>query len=210
MLTQPTRSIAEAIVLAWNQAVLSPAGIDFFTLFYYVDYYTRGKERVELIRAIKDVPVDVFGETSQEMDVNRQGWEYYLRDCKNVRLHPSVPFSTSLEMLKQSKIALNSMPFFKNGTHERVFTALGSGALPITAGNIYWPAHFTDGEEIALYQRENGHRHGELVHKYLADETLRQTVVAKGAAKVQQEHTWDRRAEQALEQLPPLLAGMIT
>ncbi|MBA2728592.1 MAG: glycosyltransferase [Parachlamydiaceae bacterium] len=206
VLTDTTTSIAEALVTSWNRSLLSPSGIDFFTLFYYVDYYTRGKERVELIRAIKDVPVHVFGETSQEMDVNRLGWDHYLGDCKNVKLHPSVPFTESLKILKKSKIALNSMPFFKQGTHERVFTALGSGALPITAGNIFWLDHFINEEDIALYAPGKWHQAGELVHRYLSDENLRQEVVAKGVAKVQQEHNWDRRAEQALEMLPPLLS----
>lgn len=198
-------SIAEALVQAWNRAALSPEGADFFTFFYYIDYYTRGKERVELIRAIKDFPIDVYGETSQEMDVNKRGWEYYLRDCKNVRLHPSVPFAESLKLLKRSKIALNSMPFFKRGTHERVFTALGSGALPITAENAYWNDHFTNGEDIALYRPGQWKQAEEIVHRYLTDETSRQEVVAKGAAKVKQKYTWDQRVDQILEELPPLL-----
>jgi len=206
VLADTSTSIAEALVKAWNRSSLSPSGIDFFNLFYYVDYYSRGKERVELIKAVKDVPVHVFGETSEEMDVNRHGWDHYLGGCKNVKLHPSVPFTDSLEILKKSKIALNSMPFFKQGTHERVFTALGSGALPITAGNIFWLDHFVNGEDIALYAPAKWQQAGELVHRYLADENLRQEVVAKGALKVQEEHTWDRRAEQALEMLPPLLS----
>lgn len=208
VLSDTATSVAESLVRAWNASLLSPTGIDFFTLFYYVDYYTRGKERVELIRAIKDVPIDVFGETSQEMDVNRLGWEHYLGDCKNVRLHPSVPFADSLKILKESKIALNSMPFFKQGTHERIFTALGSGALPLTAGNLFWMDHFTNGENIALYAPGKWHQANELVHRYLSDENLRLQVVANGSAKVQQEHTWDRRAEQIFEYLPPLLANI--
>ncbi len=208
VLSDTSTSVAEALVKAWNRSLLSPTGIDFFTLFYYVDYYTRGKDRVELIKAIKDVPVHVFGETSQEMDVNRHGWEHYLGHCKNVRLHPSVPFTESLKILKKSKVALNSMPFFKQGTHERIFTALGSGALPVTAGNIFWLDHFVNDEDIALYAPGKWEQANEQVQRYLADENLRLEVVAKGSGKVLQEHTWDQRAERALENLPPLLANI--
>lgn len=199
-------STAQALVQAMNAANIPPQGLDFQSFYYYIDYYTRGKDRVELIKSIKDAKVHIFGELSRDTAVGVLGWEQYLAKCPNVTLHPSVTFQEGLDILKRSKIALNSMPFFKNGTHERVFTALGNGALPITSDNVYWRSHFRDGEELVLYSSANIREVNDMVNIYLADDQLRNRIVEQGAAKVLKEHTWDVRVEQLLQELPAMLA----
>lgn len=199
-------SIAQALVKAINSTKISPEGLDFQSMYYYVDYYTRGKDRVDLIKSIKDAKVHVFGELSRDTAVGVMGWEQYLANCPNVSINPSVTYEKGLEILKRSKIALNSMPFFKNGTHERVFTALGCGALPITSDNVYWRSHFKDGEELVLYASADIQEVDEIVNTYLNEDKLRNHIVAQGAAKIQKEHTWDVRVEQLLKELSPILS----
>lgn len=197
-------TLPQALVQAFNASKADPKGVDFASLFYYLDNYTRGKDRVELIRSIKEAKVHVFGDLSTDNAVGILGWPQYLAAQKNVIVHPSVPFGQALQILKQSKICLNSMPFFKNGTHERVFTGLACGAVPVTTDNLYWREFFKDGEELILYPtKDRSHVDGQ-IEALLKDESRRAAIAEKGRAKVMAEHTWDRRVEQLLSEIPAI------
>jgi glycosyltransferase involved in cell wall biosynthesis len=203
-------SIAEGLAAAWGASNLPPENVDFISLFYYIDNYTRGKDRMEMIRAIKDVPVHVFGELSTDNAVGILGWSPYLASCPNVTVHPSVPFAEGLEILKRSKISLNSMPFFKRGSHERPLNALATGALPITTDTAYFREKFVDGKNIAFYAPGQWTTVNERVHEYLQNESKRQDVVKHGQEIVKRDYTWDVRVEEALKEVPPILEHIHT
>ncbi len=194
-----------ALVQAWNAAGLFPGQADFATLFYYLDLYTRGKDRVDLIRSIKDANVHVFGDLSQDNVVEKLGWSYYVGSQPNVTLHDSVSFEDSYAIMKQCKICLNSNPFFKNGSHERVFNSYVLGAVPLTSDNLFMREQFEVGNEILLHQNRELDLVNAQVNDLLANETKRQEMANRGRDKVLQHHTWDKRAEQVLEILPALL-----
>lgn len=199
-------SLAESLAKAWGAAKIPPQGVDFPSLFYYLDNYTRGKDRVELIRAIKDVPVHVYGSLSEDNAVGVLGWSPYLAACKNVTVHPAVPFAEGLNILRRSKIALNSMPFFKSGSHERVLTALACGALPITTDTLYFRERFKEGKEILFYQPARWSPHvNELVKEYAGNDKLRNQLVEAGAQVVAKEFTWDKRVDDFLREISTIL-----
>lgn len=201
-------SLAQALVQAWNASGNSPEGVDFMALYYYLDNYTRGKDRVELIRSIKDIPVHVFGELSPDNAVGILGWAPYLAAQKNVTIHPSVPFNEALQIMKQSKIVLNSMPFFRDGTHERIFTALACGCLSVTSESIYLREHFRDGEGIVFYSAKHRSDVNAFINDILKHEHKREEAAAHGREKVLLHHTWDVRVAELLEKLPSILERM--
>ncbi len=174
-------------------------------IYDQVDQYVRGVDRLELIRSIKNASVHVFGGTCWRENAAPRGWGQVLADCPNVTVHPSIPFWETLNILKQSKICLNSMPFFKDGTHERIFTGLACGALVVTTENRWVKENFIDGKELLLYQSKQWDRVNEKVDFYLAHENERLQVVSKGRQKVMQNHTWDQRVEQLLNEFPSIL-----
>lgn len=188
-------SLADALAKAWGLSKLDPSQADFPSLFYYLDNYTRGKDRVELIRAIHDVPVHVFGDLSRDNVAAILGWRQYLKNQKNVTIHPSVLYGEALQILKQSKFCLNSMPFFKDGSHERVLIGLASGALPITTENLYFQEKFQSGKELLFYPLNQHSTINEPLHRLLADEPARQAIAHAGRVKVMQNDTWDERAK---------------
>lgn len=201
-----TTSLAEALVKAWSASKQNPAGVDFQALFYYLDNYTRGKDRVELIRSIKDAPVHIFGELSTDNAVGILGWPQYLASQKNVTIHPSVPFEEALEIIKQSKICLNSMPFFKHGSHERIFASLACGAVPITNDNVYLKQYFDEMEEIVYYSMNNRAEVNAKVNTLLAQESKRADIAMKGRQLVMENHTWDVRVNELLANIPRIFA----
>lgn len=208
--SSPKVSLAEALVGAWEGSRLPIEGVDFMALFYYLDNYTRGRDRIELIRSIKDAPVHVFGELSKDSAVSLLGWKEYLGNMPNVTLHPSVSFSESFEILKKSKICLNSMPFFRDGTHERIFAGLACGALPITSESLYLRESFKEGEHLLYYRSKHLESMNEQVNGLLRDDVKRCEMVNNGASVVEQFHTWDVRVGQLQEALPLLLHKIVS
>lgn len=197
VLSDQKTSFFRALMQALTLKGIDPHEVEFDQLAFYVDSYARGIDRIQLVRSIKDRPIHVFGGKCWRDEKPIEDWSYYLSRQSNVTLHPPVLFEQALELLKRSKICLNSMPFFKNGTHERVFAALACGALPLTSDNLYMREIFKD--ELLFYQ----FTHLDAINEQLKalDEKERQLRVANGQAKVRAHHTWDSRVETLLYEL---------
>lgn len=203
-LSDQTTPYVEAFVQALNLSVskpggLEPAKLNILELLDELELYIRGRDRVELIRGIKDAQVDVYGAGKDK------GWQKYLGKKSNVRLKGPVPYEEALEIMKQSKIVLNSCPWIKNGGHERLFAAMACGALAITNENVYIAQHFKEGKEVVFYRHGQWDAVNDLVNTYLSDDTLRQKIAEAGCKKTMQEHTWDNRVETLLNQLRQIL-----
>lgn len=179
--------------------------IPYDRMAYYLDNYIRGIDRLELIKSIKDAEVHVFGGTCWRHEKPIVGWNSYLGELPNVVIHPAIPFNESVEIIKQSKISLNSVPSYKSGTHERVLASLASGAVPITSDNAFLREFFVDGEDLIYYRYPDLESINDKVNALLADEDRRRTMARQGRAKVMQHHTWDVRVEALDLVLPDLI-----
>lgn len=201
VLSTEKTTLLDALTIAFSESKLDPSRTDFRMLFKYLDHYTRGKDRYELIKAIQDVPVHVFGETSWLNPHEYVGWEKYLGHKKNLTIHEAVPFNESLKILQKSKICLNSNPFFKNGSHERIFNGLAAGCLPITMKNLYVDETFEIGKELDVYRSGHWNDVNTTIQKYLSNDELRKNIVNNGREKVMRDHTWDTRVEELFKSL---------
>lgn len=179
---------------------IDPRGLSFPSVMKDLEFYIRGRDRVELIRNITDAKVEVYGAPDEHC-----GWEKYLGDQPNVEIHDQVDYPQALDLMRRSKIVLNSCVWMKNGSHERVFAGLACGALVLTHDNIYMREQFQDGESIAFYRSGKWDNVNETINSYLADEENRQRVAENGRKITMASHTWDNRAETLLQALPPML-----
>lgn len=179
---------------------VDPHKVNFVELLDILEMYIRGKGRVEMVRAIRDAKVAIFGSPSTSAT-----WQKLVGKQPNVVIHEPVPYDQALELMQRSKIVLNSCAWIKYGVHERVLSGLASGALVISDDNLYLREHFTDGTNIGLYQYGHPDALNALVNRYLSDETTRRKVVAAGREQVMQHHTWDHRAAALLKEVTPIL-----
>lgn len=202
-------SLAEALVKARNETQIEVSGADFLTLFYYLDYYTRGKDRMDLIHSIKDAQIHIYGGQSPDIVGSLLGWPEYLSNQSNVTIHSPIAFPESFDVLKNSKICLNSMPFFKDGSHERIFTGFACGALPVTTNNIYISENFKDDEEIIFYQHSRLDFLNDKINSLLSDEKRRQEMVNRGQEKIIRNHTWDNRVDEMVRLIPKMIGKII-
>lgn len=179
---------------------LKSSPIDIVGILSDVEIYIKGKERVDLLKAIQAAPVHVFGHTTDKID-----WKKYFEKQSNIIVHDLVPYEKSLEIMKQSKIVLNSSIKNKFGAHERIFAGLAAGALVLTNENSYLQQFFTHDIDIAFYQFNHLNQINEMIHIYLSDDEKRQDMIENGREIVQSCHTWDARIQGFKNDLFPLV-----
>lgn len=167
-----------------------------------IEGYFRSYERVQLVRSITDADVHVFGPCIY----GKGGWSKYVGSQSNVTVHAEVLYEESLQLIKKTKILINSTPSYRKGAHERIFNGLGLGALVFAGENLYLPQHFKEGEEMIYFRAERFEEINDKINFYLDSEQKRKEVVEQGREKVLRYHTWDHRAAVFLEKMESLLA----
>jgi spore maturation protein CgeB len=177
---------------------VNPGIVNYPQIIDQVEMYVKGKDRVELIQSIQDASVHIFG-------ANLNLWKKYVGQKTNVVFHEPVNFDIALEVMKQSKIVLNSCAWLKDGTHERILAGLACGALVLTQENIYMRENFNDGYNIAFYRLGKWNKINEQIQKYLTHPDQRENAAEKGRDLVMRKHTWDHRAKTLLKELPAVL-----
>lgn len=159
----------------------------------FIDMYVRNYWRGKVVRTLVDAGIKV--------NVVGKGWEK-LEDVKhpeNLILHPQTDSLTCLEMIKQSKISVNVMPWFKDGAHDRVFNSILNGAVCVSDTSKYLCEELAEGEGVCYYNLENVDELPIKMKDLLQDEKQMQDIVSQGRAKVLDMHTWAKRAEQVVE-----------
>ena len=135
-----------------------------------VDRYTRGRDRIELIRSLDDHTIHIWG--------NGPWKKYITTQC----IHPPLTFGQTLEVMKESKVVLNSSPRFKSGAHERIFYGVMCGASVYTGENDYINAHLPS---VQTYRFGEGAGTTFKDWQERAEQSQKHVLAA---------HTWDARA----------------
>lgn len=170
-------------LVAWSREELT-------FILSLLEEYIKGKERVDLITSIKDAKVHLLNGHAS----GKKGWESVLKDnYKNISLVESVNYEKGIEIMKDSKIVLNSFSKNKEGGHDRIFNGFAAGALVFTNENIFMKESFQDEQNILFYAPWDFSNVNEKLNKYLSDDPLREAVALRGREEVMAHHTWDCR-----------------
>ncbi len=194
-------SFIEAFFIAYRDRLglpQNPPGNDpaFILPLMYLEKYVKGRDRTELLTSLPDAKIHLFNGKSEE----GIGWESILQDKHpNIILHDPVSYSEGIEIMKKSKIVLNSFSKNKEGGHDRIFNGLAAGALVLTDENIFMKEFFVDEKNILFYRLNELENVNEKIQKYLSNDDLRIEVTQKGREEVMQRHTWDHRVENLLK-----------
>lgn len=202
--TSYIKSFVEAIARQEGKfGSLNPQTLNYPSIFDQLEAYIRAKDRIELIKSIKDARVDIFGSNAVQI-----AQKYFKSKNANIIAHESVPFEQALEIFKKTKITLNSAPHLKDGSHERVFTALACGSAVISSESSYLREIFKPKDSLWFYSFKDRNRINDEVNRLLSNENDRVKLV-KGKQKIVLEnHTWDQRAKLLARELAPILQGV--
>lgn len=160
-------------------------------VFEAVEIYVKGVDRLRLLRSFSEKQVHVFGAGMEGIE-----WKKVLGKEVNLFVHPPVTYKQAIEVMKQSKVVLNSSIKNKQGAHERVFTAAACGAVVVTNNNPWISQQFIDGKEIILYSSQDLAKCCLSVEDLLKDDSKRREIAEAGKKRVMAGHTWDHRVKQ--------------
>ncbi|MCR5119041.1 MAG: hypothetical protein K6B44_05415 [Lachnospiraceae bacterium] len=144
----------------------------------YLCAYVR-EEAVRYLLA-SDAAVDIFG----------NGWEDIAEEAgSNAVFHEAVDYRKTAEIYKRSKLVLNVMPFFRDGSHDRIPTALMCGAGVISDHSAYLDETMND--KIFFFDIEKPGELPERVKNIMSDERALFERVKAGKAYADKNMSYD-------------------
>ena len=155
----------------------------------YVDWAIRMYHRGRVVAALADAGFDLY--------LLGQGWDAHpsIQHANVHQIEGQVSYEKSLAYMADAKINLNVMPWFKAGTHDRIFNTLLQNSVPLTDSSVWIQENFTDGVDIALYELDHLERLPDIVRELLEDTVKAEKIIRKGYEKVSSELTWSNCAD---------------
>lgn len=157
----------------------------------FLDQYVRNQERFDVIESLisAGIKVHVFG----------NGWDKFDTQHKDfLMVHENVEHEEALRIMADSKIVLNILPRFADGSHERVFTAMAQGSVCVTDRNIYLEESLEDGKNIIFYSKSEPEELVDKVRRILDGRIDGEKIASNAFEKSNTEHLWRNRAHEIL------------
>lgn len=104
-----------------------------------------------------------------------------------------------LPLMNDSKIVLNTMTWFKNGAHDRIFNGMLAGAAVVTDDSRYLKKEFTDGKELVMFSLKDMRTLPERAFDLFGHMESTQKMADCGYLAAKERHTWKSRAEEIEE-----------
>lgn len=188
------------LLLQKNDIVLPPPTFaQYMQLYFLVDTYITAYVRDMVLRALagNEIPVDIFG----------HGWEKFDCTAKNVfHFHGSCTFDETFSKMADAQAVLNVMPWFKNGAHDRIFSALKNGALAITDESGYLTGHFPKDTGVLTYSLKDMDDFIKKIQDFRRNPASYESLAAAGRTFVCEHDTWLKRAEEIISAVRNLSA----
>lgn len=154
-----------------------------------VDLWIRTYFREKTVRVLAEggIKIHLFG----------KDWEQV--SCKHpenlVSVGRMVNSQDCVQAIAQAKIALNTMPWFKDGAHDRIFTAMLQGAVALTDDSMYLRELFQHKETIFYYDLQNLEELPQQVADMQKEPYDLFETACRGKTMAEHAHTWKNRAE---------------
>lgn len=153
----------------------------------FVDIWARAKSRAQIVERLADADI--------KMLVVGEGWDY----LKEKKGHPAVTgkmvdSAACVSATRQGKLSLNVLPWFQNGAHDRIFTAMLQKSVALTDGNDYLRELFGDKKELVFYSLDAIEELPQLVRELLNHPKQLQEIADCGYACAKKFHIWEKRA----------------
>ncbi len=112
--------------------------------------------------------------------------------------------------MRDAKIVLSTMTWFKDGTHDRVFNGMLQGAVAVSDTSGYMKEEFcgfldgssqADGRELLMFELEELEKLPSQVKMLLDDPQAMQRIADRGYDKAKASHTWRARVVELEEHL---------
>lgn len=162
----------------------------FFTSCTYVERVVSSHFRERILASIAKagISLEIYGD----------GWGHCdWIGLPNVHYGGRVSPEEILTMMGDSKIVLNSLPWFRDGSHERVFNAMLSGAVAVSETSQYLEEALPSDAWVSFdLSPESLEGLAGRILALLADESRLQEIASAGYEAALSAHTWESRAQE--------------
>lgn len=166
------------------------------TVGWYIDSYLRGYVREQVIRGLlqNHITVTVAG----------RAWENFRKKLSKAEsdrltvLSEDMPYEAIVHQMAESKIVLNILPWFKNGSHERVIMSTLHGAVCVTDRNCLLEEIYQENESIVFYDWKKPEQLAGQINALLANPS-KAAQIAEAGRKITEEHFLVKNTVDAFE-----------
>ena len=109
-----------------------------------IERLSRRFYKLQTIKALAEnnIPVKIYG----------TGWEEIAKEYPMlIEVHERITSDECVKYICNSKITLNFMPYFKDGSHERIYIAMLNKSLCLTDRSVYLEEKFEHGKDIVFF-----------------------------------------------------------
>lgn len=186
-LSAASPSLFKHLVILMQQAGRNMTLAEAIVILTLADHVIRATHRMNVLQAFSDFSVVIAG----------KGWDQVPMSPHH-RWMGEVPMPEISELMNQAKIVLCPSCGFNQGAHERILTAMGSGAVPLTMQTPYLTEHFQHATHLAYFNQLP-----EAVEsaREILQGTQWESVGEAGHHAVASGHTWAHRGKEFVKLL---------
>ncbi len=198
MLTHSRETTEQAALSTIRQTGLDVGQNQLKTIFRCcepLDWMIRMYHRERVVKTLADAGLEIW--------LLGRGWENHpSAQLSNVhQIDDRIPFAQTLPYMADARINLNVMPWFKAGTHDRIFNILLQHSLPLTDSSSWIDENFQKGKEIAVYDLEELDKLPDIVNELLGNKEKAEEIIDRGYEKVRKNYTWTNCVDQIIRTL---------
>lgn len=147
----------------------------------------------------REMTVKLLVEHGVKVTLYGAGWDVCdWIDHPNLDYRGVVPAQEIPKLMTDAKIVLNTMTWFKDGSHDRVFNGMLAGAAVVSDTSLYMKEEFTDEKELVFFELERLFELPDRVKKLLADEEKLQRIADCGYTAAAEKHRMENRLDAIL------------
>lgn len=183
-------------VLAAKQMTLSDSGIktimrNMTPIDWMVRMYYRGKA------------IQVLVEAGLDVHVLGRGWENHpCAGAPNLHiLSDRIDLADTFAYMRNARINLNVMPWFKEGTHDRIFNTMLRHSICLTDSSTWLDTHYENGKDIVFYDLKQLDKLPEITEYWLNHHVEACELIERAYTKTAENYTWINCVDSILESL---------
>lgn len=198
LIVNPEKSLIRSVqdVLTDNQMPLSDNAVKtIMRNMTPIDWMVRMHYRGKVVQVLVDagLPVHVLG----------RGWENHpSAGAANLHiLSDRIGLADTFTYMRDARINLNVMPWFKEGTHDRIFNTMLRHSICLTDTSTWINAHYEDGRDIVLFDLKKLEGLPQIARYWLEQPDRAQELLENAYEKTAENYTWVNCVDQLLDSL---------
>ncbi len=151
----------------------------------------------------REMAVRILVESGINVHVLGLGWEQcdWARDNEHLIHLGKVDAKEVLPYMLRSKIVLNTLTWFKDGAHDRIFNGMLAGAAVVSDESKYLREEETDQKTIAMFRLRELMKLPEMVADLLEDDKKRLSIARCGLEDAREHHSWRQAVGEIVDEL---------